>query len=104
VTLEIDEQRYAMAPGKPGMRLDWPSRRPGSPVRIVSEHGSAVEAAGEWALFRLMQMGKVQGTGERLKIAFAVEGKAVVFELRTIGAYNPFNLKELAGFSCPSKM
>jgi type VI protein secretion system component VasK len=49
-------------------------------------------------------MGKVQGTGERLKIPFALEGKAVVFDLRTIGAYNPFNLKELAGFSCPSKM
>jgi len=60
-------------------------------------------AAGPWALFRLMDRGRVTGTASssRVSVDFNFDDRHAVLELVTSGEANPLSSNLLKGFRCP---
>jgi type VI secretion system protein ImpL len=107
VTLEIDNQvlRFDRVASMP-VRITWPSQRPGGRIRLQAyPTGATLTFEGTWALFRMIERGNPQATAQsdRLQLSYALEGSRIVFDLRVSSSvYNPFQLKALEGFRCPS--
>ncbi|TCJ20391.1 hypothetical protein EZJ19_00400 [Parasulfuritortus cantonensis] len=105
VTLVNEGQTVSFRNGK-GMatRLVWPSLNPGNQVRMTaSPGGTALSADGPWALFRLLDMAKVEGgSPDRYRLTFSFDGRRATFELRAASVRNPFRLRELGQFACPA--
>ncbi|MBL8473015.1 MAG: type VI secretion system membrane subunit TssM [Rhodocyclaceae bacterium] len=103
VSVDYDGQSNKLAPGQ-AVRLSWPAQKPAPQVRLyASAPTAAIGADGNWALFRLIDKGAREGGGaDRLRLAYQLDGKRVVFELRASSVYNPFNLAQLKHFQCPA--
>ncbi|MBL8481132.1 MAG: type VI secretion system membrane subunit TssM [Rhodocyclaceae bacterium] len=103
VTLDYDGQSNKLAPGQ-AIRLAWPAQKPNPQVRLyASAPTAAVGGDGNWALFRFVDRGAREsgGSADKLRLAYQVDGKRVLFELRAASVYNPFNLPQLKSFQCP---
>ena len=107
VTLQNEGQTVRFQNGRPAAtRLVWPSLNPGNQVKFVASAGGAspaLAAEGPWALFRLFDMAKVEGSQtDRYRLIFSFEGRKATFELRATSIRNPFRLRELDQFRCPA--
>jgi type VI secretion system protein ImpL len=110
--LDVDGQvvRYAHGPQQP-MPIQWPGPRGTSqvrlqiePKRVGAESGLVFE--GPWALFRLLDRAQID-TGpqpERFNVTFRVDGRRTVFEVVASSVLNPFRMRELEQFQCPSRL
>jgi len=109
-TLDVDGQqvRYAHGPQIPSP-VQWPGTRGTSQVRLQLQPAvgnSGLTADGPWALFRLFDRVQVvpAGAPERFRATFDVGGRKATFEVTANSVVNPFRLRELAEFSCPSSL
>ena len=109
--LDIDGQivRYDHGPQIP-TTVQWPGPRGTSQVRLqvsppLNAGASGTVYDGPWALLRMFDRVKIESTNapERIRATFdVVDGRKAVFEVTASSVRNPFRLRELSEFSCPS--
>ena len=80
---------------------------PVNQVKLIGIAGGGstptLNADGPWALFRLLDQGKVEGgSPDRYRLTFTLDGRRATFEVRGTSVRNPFRLPELNQFSCPT--
>ena len=109
-TLDVDGQlvKYAHGPQVP-QSIQWPGSKGGISARFqitppAPSGASGLTTEGAWALFRLFDKARVEGMGapEKFKVTFDVEGRQASFEVTASSVQNPFRLRELVEFRCPS--
>ncbi|MBC7503007.1 MAG: type VI secretion system membrane subunit TssM [Herminiimonas sp.] len=111
MTLDVDGQllKYAHGPQVP-TPITWPGPRGGQQVRIQLTPqitgGTGYAGDGPWALHRLFDRAQIRATAvpERFFALLNVEGRKIEFEITTNSVYNPFQLRELMDFKCPSSL
>ena len=111
--LDVDGQlvRYVHGPQIP-MQVTWPGPRGSTQVRVqvspASANGmSGMTTEGPWALFRMFDKAERIEPGnspEKFRVTFNVDGRKAVFDVTTSSVRNPFILRELKDFSCPSSL
>ena len=111
--LDVDGQlvRYVHGPQIP-MQVTWPGPRGSTQVRVQISPGGASGASGittegPWALFRMFDRASRIEPGsspEKFRVTFDVDGRKAVFDVTTSSVRNPFTLRELKDFSCPSSL
>ena len=112
-TLDVDGQlvRYAHGPQIP-THVVWPGPRGSTQVQVqispASTNGSSgMTTEGPWALFRMFDKAARIEPGnspEKFRVTFDVGGRKAVFDVTTSSVRNPFTLRELQDFSCPSSL
>ncbi|MFN9212809.1 MAG: ImcF-related family protein, partial [Betaproteobacteria bacterium] len=102
VTVDHDGAQTKLRPGSGVVRLVWPAK--GS-TRILLNGQPLVAADGAWALFRVVDKGTADPgvTGDRMRLTYAASAGRATLDLRVgSAAFNPFRLRELETFACPS--
>jgi type VI secretion system protein ImpL len=108
--LDVDGQivRYMHGPQIP-TTVQWPGPRGSSQVRVqvTGSSGSNIGGMvteGPWALFRMFDRIHIEpGTSpDHFRATFEVDGRKASFDVTTSSVRNPFGLKELRDFQCPS--
>ncbi|GAB3772203.1 type VI secretion system membrane subunit TssM [Ramlibacter monticola] len=108
--LDVDGQvvQYDHGPQIP-TTVQWPGPRGSMQVRVQvnppstgSTFGAVFE--GPWALLRLFDRVKIEpgSVPERFRATFDVDGRKAVFEVTANSVRNPFRLRELSDFACPT--
>lgn len=111
--LDFDGQviKYSHGPQIP-VSIEWPGPKGSSQVRVqlspANQEGqkSGLVFSGPWALFRMfdeIQILPSQQT-EKFTAIFNIDGRKAQFEVSTKSVQNPFRLKELEQFKCPTKL
>jgi type VI secretion system protein ImpL len=101
--------RYSHGPQIPAS-VQWPGPRGSQQVRVqltpASTGASGLVTEGPWALFRLFDRLQLEpgAVPERFRATFNIDGRRATFELTTSSVRNPFRLRELEEFSCPSRL
>ncbi|GAA5182314.1 type VI secretion system membrane subunit TssM [Niveibacterium umoris] len=109
-TLDVDGQLVKYAHGPQMLQsIQWPGTKGGLSARVqvapaAASGNSGFSTEGPWALFRLFDKAKVDGLGapEKFKVTFDVDGRTATFEVTASSVQNPFRLRELSEFRCPS--
>lgn len=110
--LDVDGQsvKYSHGPQIP-ISIQWPGPRGSSQVRvqIVSnnqESKSGQVFGGPWALFRMFDQIQINPSTqpERFTAIFDIEGQKAQFAVETNSVQNPFRLRELEQFKCPTNL
>lgn len=111
-SIDVDGQqvRYAHGPQVPSSVV-WPGSAGRSQVRIqisppTSSGQSAMIFEGPWALFRMFDRMKIEGSNqpERFRVVFDIDGRKATFDVQTSSVLNPFTMSELRQFGCPTKL
>lgn len=111
VALELDGASVTYAQGGPARstQVTWPGPDRLQNVRLVFEpppsgHTGVLSESGPWAMFRLFSRGTISpgGAPGRYMLTFALGNRNAVFELRPATSLNPFALRVLQDFRCPS--
>ncbi|WP_211460489.1 type VI secretion system membrane subunit TssM [Collimonas silvisoli] len=107
--MDIDGQvqRYAHGPVQ-ALAVNWPGPRGGTTAELtatprIRPDTSSIVASGPWALFRLLERGKLIGSASngRQAAEFNFDGRKVVLDLNTGSQPNPLTSDLFKGFSCP---
>jgi type VI secretion system protein ImpL len=110
--LDVDGQvvRYAHGPQIP-TTVQWPGPRGSSQVRVQisppsGSGNSGLSTDGPWALWRMFDKVRIEpgASPEKFRATFDVDGRKAVFDITTSSVRNPFKLRELVDFSCPSSL
>jgi type VI secretion system protein ImpL len=109
-TLDVDGQIVKYAHGPQQLQsVQWPGPRGGLSTRVqITPPGpngtSGVAIEGPWALFRMLDKANIEpgNAPEKFRVTFNVDGRAAVFDVITSSVQNPFRLRELAEFHCPT--
>ncbi len=110
--LDVDGQlvKYSHGPQVP-ITVRWPGPRGSSQVRLQISPATADGASGQifegpWALFRMFDRIKIKASNQSEKFftTFDINGRKVQFEVVTSSVQNPFRLRELEQFSCPTRL
>jgi len=102
----VEKDYIGNAPTEP-VRMEWPGKN-GNIARVTltpvaGGNATVIEGRGPWALLRLLDKGRVNGQADNVKVTFATEsGSGVTFNLLADSTRNPFTLKSLRDFRCPS--
>ena len=108
--LDVDGQlvKYSHGPQVP-QTVQWPGPRGSTQVRVsITPAGpsgtSGMVTEGPWALFRLLDNAGIEATNlpERFRVTLQIDGRKAVFEVTASSVQNPFRLREIEQFSCPS--
>ena len=108
--LDVDGQvvRYLHGPQIP-TTVQWPGPRGSAQVRLQvtppsATGNSGMVTEGPWALFRMLDRARLEPSGapEKFRVTFDVDGRKAVFDVTASSVRNPFHLRELNEFSCPS--
>ncbi len=111
-SLDVDGQivRYSHGPLVP-TTVQWPGPRGTNQVRlqvapIQGNQPSGAVFEGPWSLFRMFERARLEPTAqpERFRVTFDVGGRKVLFEVTTDSVLNPFRLRELEQFQCPTRL
>jgi len=99
---------YSHGPSRPTL-VTWPGTNRMNNVRLVftpppAGGEGAINASGPWALFRLFARAQVAPgrAPEEFTLTFSLGERQVSYVVRAGSVFNPFNLRELAEFRCPS--
>ena len=111
MVLDVDGDvlRYQHGPQIP-KSMNWPGTRGTGQVRlqITSTNGenSGLVTEGPWALHRLFDRAQLLpgNAPEKFSAIFNVDGRRVRFEVTTSSVFNPFRLKAMEEFECPSNL
>lgn len=106
-TLELDGQMFSYTPGiTAAASLFWPGRGANGFARLqlFPRTGGRTpvsrSAEGQWALFRLLDEGRLIARGsDRFDLSFTLDGYSISFELLASSVDNPFRL-DLGDFRC----
>jgi type VI secretion system protein ImpL len=111
LVIDIDGQghRYVHGPVQP-FPVNWPGPRGGSTAEItasprVSRATSTSLTNGPWALFRLLEKGRIVNTATpgRLSVEYMFDGRKALIDINTGSQPNPLNSEVLKGFRCPGR-
>ena len=111
LVIDIDGQgqRYIHGPVQ-SFSVNWPGPRGGSMAEIVanprvSGATSTLLANGPWALFRLIEKGRIVNgaTLGRTAVEFAFDGRKALLDISSGTQPNPLNSDVLKGFRCPGR-
>jgi type VI secretion system protein ImpL len=111
LTLDFDGQVFSYAHGPQlSNRVRWPSESGSNSIRVTL--GSRAEGersqtwSGPWALFRLFGEGGLRSTSgpERFIASLHIQGRSVVLEVVANSVQNPFGMREITSFRCPSRI
>ena len=89
------------------MILTSPSPRNASQLRLTHNLGGApIQFEGPWALFRLFDRFEVQPTSqpEKIIVLLNLEGRRARLEVTAGSVFNPFRMREVQQFRCPSSL
>lgn len=110
VDVDGQSQRYVHGPVLP-FSVNWPGPRGGAIAEITAKprirpDTSTIATTGPWALFRLIERGRLTGTtsASRLMLDFDFDGRHAALELRTNGQMNPLTSGLLTHFRCPGSV
>ena len=109
LVLDIDGQVIKLAPGGPSVAISWPSQRVASQIKLGTGLGEAGPRAlfeGPWALFRLFDRYEVQPSSapEKFGLVLNLDGKRARVDVIASSVFNPFQLREIKQFRCPSAL
>ncbi len=112
ITLLIANQRVSYNHGPTRWsRLVWPDDSGISDTKVLlappaGTSPSGISEEGPWGWFRMLDQARTTPTNspETLEVLFDVGGRQARFQLRSSGALNPFQLKEMVEFECPSRL
>jgi len=89
--------------------VTWPGTNRMNNVRLVftpppSGGEGAINASGPWALFRLFARAQVAPgrVPEEFTLTFSLGERQVSYVVRAGSVFNPFSLRELSEFRCPT--
>jgi type VI secretion system protein ImpL len=107
VTLDVDGQTltYAHGPVVP-TAMNWPGSTGAGAARlsftaISNKTTPGIVVEGPWALFRLLDKGKVESSlADQYTVSFTVGDMSASFRLRAASVRNPFRTSELSQFRC----
>jgi type VI secretion system protein ImpL len=111
-TLDVDGQelRYAHGPARP-VAFTWPGPSGANTVRLSfaptgGEPPATMVKEGPWALFRLLNEGRLQRTEQPdvFEAEVGAGGHSLRLRLRAASVENPFDLRVLSGFACPETL
>ncbi|MDH6594211.1 type VI secretion system protein ImpL [Variovorax sp. TBS-050B] len=110
LVIDIDGQgqRYIHGPVQ-SFTVNWPGQRGGSMTELianpkVSGATSTVRTTGPWALFRLLDKGRIVSTATsgRVNVEYLFDGRKALLDISAGSQPNPLNSDVLKGFRCPS--
>jgi type VI secretion system protein ImpL len=109
IQIDVDGQTtdYRHGPLRP-TPMQWPSPQSGAQTRISFSSPSSGQSSstnsGPWALFRLFDGSQMEpgASSDSFRVTFAAGGKHATYDVRTSSVLNPFNLKDLRQFRCPT--
>ncbi len=112
ITLLIADQRVTYNHGPTRWsRLVWPGDSGISDTKLLlappsGDLPSGLSEDGPWGWFRMLDRARTSTTPspETIEVKFDVGGRQARFQLRSSSALNPFMLKEIAEFQCPSRL
>ena len=107
LVLDIDGQAHKLAAGAPSVILTSPSPRNASQLRLTHNLGGApIQFEGPWALFRLFDRFEVQPTSqpEKIIVVLNLDGRRARLEVTAGSVFNPFRMREVQQFRCPSSL
>jgi type VI secretion system protein ImpL len=112
ITLLIADQRVTYNHGPTRWsRLAWPDDSGISDTKVLlappaGDLPSGISEDGPWGWFRMLDRAQTSSTNspETIDVKFDVGGRKARFQLRSSGALNPFKLKEIVEFQCPSRL
>ncbi len=109
IDIDGQTQRYVHGPVQP-LSIRWPGPRGGVTAELtaqprVSAATSTLLLQGPWAVFRLIDEGRIVGTANagRSSVAYVFDGRRAMVELGTGSEPNPLNSDLLTGFRCPGR-
>jgi type VI secretion system protein ImpL len=111
-TLDFDGQlvKYSHGPQIPST-VQWPGPKGSTQVRVqlqpaVAGSTSGLTTEGPWALFRMFDKLQIvpAGAPERFRATFNIDGRKATFEITASSVVNPFRMRELGEFGCPSTL
>jgi type VI secretion system protein ImpL len=111
-TLDVDGQelRYAHGPARP-TAFTWPGPSGANTVRLSfaptgGEPPATMVKEGPWALFRVLNEGRLQRTEQPdvFEVEVGAGGHSLRLRLRAASVENPFDLRVLSGFACPENL
>jgi type VI secretion system protein ImpL len=109
--IDIDGQgeRYIHGPVVP-IPIQWPGPRGGSMAGLIanpriSGATSTVYVNGPWALFRLLDKGRLINTATpgRTSVEFSFDGRKALLDISAGSQPSPLNSDLLTGFRCPGR-
>jgi type VI secretion system protein ImpL len=112
ITLLIADQRVTYNHGPTRWnRLVWPGDSGISDTKVLlappaGDRPSGISEDGPWGWFRMLDRARTSTTNspETIEVKFDVGGRKARFQLRSSAALNPFMLKEIVEFQCPSRL
>jgi len=91
--------------------VQWPGPRGSTQVRVQMQPPGPTGVSGDttsgpWALFRLFDKVQMEATAvpERFRATFRIDGREAEFEIVASSVQNPFRLRELEQFQCPTRL
>jgi type VI secretion system protein ImpL len=109
LVLDIDGQVQKLSSGGPPVSITWPSQRLASQIKLTTGLGNAGSMAifeGPWALFRMIDRFEIQPSSvpEKFTIVMNLDGKRARVDVIAASVFNPFQMKEVKQFKCPSAL
>lgn len=110
--MDVDGQlvRYQHGP-QMAQTITWPGPRGSQQVRVTLEPANTNGASGEvkegpWALHRLFDSASITpgSSPEKFNVTLNIGGRRVTLEATASSVQNPFRMKEISSFSCPSAL
>ncbi|MGS0742988.1 type VI secretion system membrane subunit TssM [Glaciimonas sp. GG7] len=110
LVIDVDGQtsRYSHGPVMP-FSFSWPGPRGGAIAEITANprirpDTSTILTNGPWALFRLLERGRIIETAssDRLAVEYTFDGRQAVLDLQTGSLPNPLSGQLLKDFHCPT--
>jgi type VI secretion system protein ImpL len=111
LVIDIDGQgqRYVHGPVQ-AFPVNWPGPRGGAMAEIIANPRisgltSTVQANGPWALFRLVEKGRIVNTATpgRLSVEYTFDGRKALIDINSGSQPNPLGSDVLKGFRCPGR-
>jgi type VI secretion system protein ImpL len=107
VNIDGQAQRYVHGPVQT-MSITWPGPRGGAVAELtanprVRPDTSSIITNGPWALFRLLDRGRIINTAHpgRVLVEYDFDGRKATFEISTGSQQNPLTTHMLKNFQCP---
>jgi type VI secretion system protein ImpL len=107
VTIDIDGQPFKLTAGGPPVTLTWPSQRVASRLTLTAAPGGSPQVFdGPWGLFRMFERFEIVPSGqpERFSVNMNLEGRRARLEVTSTSVLNPFRMREVQQFRCPSRV
>ena len=109
LVLDVDGQVQKLSPGGASVAVSWPSTRLAAQIKLSSALGEGGPKAlfeGPWALFRLFDRYEMQASSapERFSLLVNLDGRKARVDVIAASVFNPFQMREIKQFQCPSAL